>query len=80
MLPLRKGIHTEQLQWESTRKGPMAWANMYGAEYLGMGDTIYYRYGRLLIDTDFPTRWTLFGKFMRVSKLRMGVIKIKTLE
>ena len=56
-------------------KGPTAWDNLYGAISLGMGYTIYYIYGTVLTSTACPTRVPWFGKFMRVSKLSMGVIK-----
>ena len=39
-----------------------------------MGNTIYSRDGRILTYTACPTRGNWFGKFMRGSKLRMGVI------
>ena len=73
----QKGRHAGHLQWDSMRKSPMAWANIYGAVSLGMGDMIYSRGGRILTSTACPTRGTWFGKFMRGSKLRMGVIKNK---
>ena len=57
------------------RKAPTAWENVYGEGSLVMGDTIYSRYGRILIATACPTRVTRFGKFTRGSKLRIGVIK-----
>ena len=40
-----------------------------------MGDTIYSRYVRVFTATYCPTRVHLFGKFVRVSKLIMGVVK-----
>ena len=43
---LRKGRHVRNLQWNSVRKAPMAWKNLYGARKLGTVDTIYERYGR----------------------------------
>ena len=70
-----KGIHAEHLQWDSMIKGSTAWSNMYGEGYLGMGYTIDSRDGKLLTATDCPTRGPWFGKFMRGSKMRLGVIK-----
>ena len=57
------------------RKGPTAWENLYGAGVLGLGDTIYSRDGKKFTETACPTRGPWFGKFMRGSQLRMGVIK-----
>ena len=45
-----------------------------------MGATIYSRYERILTATEFPTRCPWFGKFMRGSKLRMGVMKKQDFE
>ena len=42
---------------------------------LGLGDTIYSRDGGKFTETACPTRRPWFGKFMRGSKLGMGVIK-----
>ena len=72
---LKKGRHTEHLQWDLTRKALMDWANVYGAASLEICDTIYSRDGRILTSIAYPTRGTWFGKFMRGSKLSMGVIK-----
>ena len=57
------------------RKAPTAWENVYGEGSLVMGDTIYSRYVRVFTATYCPTRVHLFGKFVRVSKLIMGVVK-----
>ena len=57
------------------RKGPEAWDNIYGDGVLGMGDTIYDRDGEKFTETVCPIRGPWFGKFMRGSKLQMGVIK-----
>ena len=61
---LRKGRYTGHLQWENISKVPTAWDNLYRAGVLGMGDTIYSRYGVKFIETVCPTRRTWFGKFM----------------
>ena len=42
---------------------------------LGIGYRIYARDGEKFTKIAFPTRGLCFGKFMRGSKLRMGVIK-----
>ena len=47
-LSLRKKRHAKQLQGYYTRKGKMAWANLYTAGSLGMGEIIYSRDGRIL--------------------------------
>ena len=44
---------------------------------MGMGDTIYSIYGRILTATACPTIGSWFGKFMRGYKSRMGVMKRK---
>ena len=64
---LRKGRYVGNLQWDIMRKFPTEWANLYGAWVLGLGDTIYSRYGKCL-----QKPW--FGKFMRGETFRMGVI------
>ena len=42
---------------------------------LGIGDTIYFRYGVNFTETACLTRGPWFGNFMRGSKIGMGVIK-----
>ena len=42
-----------------------------------MGDTIYARDGGKIMEIECPTRGPWFGKFIRGSKLRMGIIKDK---
>ena len=42
---------------------------------LVMGDTISSRDGEIFMETACPTRGPWFGRFMRVSKLRVGMIK-----
>ena len=72
---LRKGRYFGRLQWYSMIKYPTAWDNIYVAEVLGMGDTIYARDRKNFMETACPTREPWFGEFMRCSKLRMGVIQ-----
>ena len=74
-LSLRKGGYVGHLHWDSMRKSPTAWDNLCGARVLGMGYTIYERYGKKITDTECPMLGTCFGNFMRVSKFWMGVIK-----
>ena len=57
------------------RKVPIAWANLYEAGVLGLGDTIYSRDGKTFTETACPTRGPWFETFMQGSKLCMGVIK-----
>ena len=57
------------------RKVPTAWDDLYGDGVLGIGDNIYSRDGGNFMETACPTRVPWFGKFMRVSKLQMGVIR-----
>ena len=74
-MSLRKGRCVGYLQWYSMRKGPTAWAYLYGLGVLVKGDTIYARDRRKLTETACPTRGPSFVKFIRGSKLRMGLIK-----
>ena len=60
MFSLRKGRRAEQLKWDSMRKRTTAWADLYGEGSLGMRDTIYYIYGRVLTATAYPTRGPWF--------------------
>ena len=62
------------------RKAPTVWVNLYGLGSLGMGNMIYSKYGSILPATACHTIGTWFGKFMRVSKLRMGVINKQDFE
>ena len=73
-ISLRRGRYVGNIQWDSMRKGPTAWVNLYGAGVLVLGDTINYRDGEKLKETVCPTRGPWFGNFMRGSKLWMGVI------
>ena len=57
------------------RKAPIEWAKLYGVGSFGMGDTIYSVYGKNYTDNTCPMCGTWFGKLVRVSKLRPGVIK-----
>ena len=57
------------------RKAPIEWAKLYGVVSFAMGDTIYSVYGKNYTDTTCPRCGTWFGKFVRGSKLRPGVIK-----
>ena len=63
---LKKGRHTGHLQWESMRKAPTAWANIYGAGSLGMGYIIYSKDRRVLMSIDFPARSPWFGNLLGV--------------
>ena len=74
-MPLRKGRYFRHLQWDRMRKVPTAWADLYGAGVLEMGDTIYSRDGGNFTETVCHTRGPWFVKFMRGLKLRIGVIK-----
>ena len=47
---------------------------------LGLVDIIYSRYGKKFTETECPIRRPWFGKFMRGSKLWMGVIKKQDFE
>ena len=40
-LSLRKGVYVLHIQWAIMRKSLTAWANIYGAGVLEMGDTIF---------------------------------------
>ena len=40
-LSLKNGIYVGNIQRDSMRKSPTAWANIYGAGVLEMGDTIF---------------------------------------
>ena len=74
-ISLSKGMYSDRLQWDSMRKDPTAWANLYGSGVLGMGDTIYARDRKFFTEIACPTKEIWFGKFMRGSKLRMGLIE-----
>ena len=74
-ISLRKGRYVGHLQWDSMRKGPTAWANLYVARVLGLRDTIYFRDEKTFTEIACPTRGRWFGKFMRGSKPWMGVLK-----
>ena len=74
-ISIRKWRYIGQLQWDIMSKSPTEWANLNGAGAMGMGDTIYARERKRFTKTVCPTRGPRFGKFMRGSKLRMGVIK-----
>ena len=47
---LRKGVYVGNIPWDSTRKSPTAWANIYGAWVLEMGDTIFAREDKKFTD------------------------------
>ena len=70
-----KRRHAEHLQWYLMRKASTDWLNLYGSVALVMGNTIYSRGGSILTATSCPTRYHWFVKFIRESKLIMGVIK-----
>ena len=74
-ISLHKGRYVDPIQWDSTRKGPIARDNLYGYGVLGMGYTIYARYGQNFMETACPKREPWFAKFMKGLKLWMGVIK-----
>ena len=71
--------HKGDICWKSTTRqheeSRTAWSNIYGAGVLGMGDTIFTREGKKFTDNSCPNRGLWFGKFTKVSKLRMGVTK-----
>ena len=52
---LRKRRYVGHIKWDSMRKSPTAWANIYGAGVLEMGDTIFARDGKKFTDTACPT-------------------------
>ena len=76
-LSMSKVRYVVHLQWDIMRKPPTAWESLYEMVTLGMGDTIFSRYRNKFMVTACPTRWPWFGKFMRGSKFRMGVINRK---
>ena len=53
----------------------MTWVNLYGSAVLGVGDTIFVRYGNNFADIAYPMCGPCFRRFMRVYKLRMVIIK-----
>ena len=63
------------IQWGGMSKEPTVWNNLYGAGTLPMGDKIFSRDRKKFTETLCPTRVPWFGKFMRGSKLRIGVTK-----
>ena len=72
---LRRRRYVGHPQWDSMRKVPIAWDNLYGDGLLGMGYTIYARDGGNFTETACPTRGLWFAKFMSGLKLRMVLIK-----
>ena len=74
-LYIRKRGYFGQLQWDIMRKYPTKYTNLYVYGVLGIGDTIFTRVGKFSTETVCLTRGAWFGKFMRRSKLCMGVIK-----
>ena len=50
-LSLINGIYVGHLQWDSMRKSPTAWANIYGFGLLGMEDNIFARDGKKFTET-----------------------------
>ena len=74
-LLLRKRRYVGHIQWGGMSKSPTVWDNLYGAGALGIGDKIFSRDRKKFTETLCPTRVPWFGKFMRGSKLRMGVTK-----
>ncbi|KAL7468881.1 hypothetical protein ACHAXS_009127 [Conticribra weissflogii] len=72
---LRSGRYTNYLQWDSMRKTPTWYGNVHeaGAGYQ-MG-TAYARDEKKMYVTTSPTAGRWFTRFMRGSKLRMGVIR-----
>ena len=70
-----KGRYIGHLQWESIRKAPTVYSNLYGSGVLGMGGTIFLRDDKKFTETACTTRGAWFGKFMVGSKLHMVVIK-----
>lgn len=70
---LRKGKYANHLQWDSMRATPAAWGNMYGAGINSVGGSIMAKDDKKLFVTSCPTRSLWFERFMRGTKLRMGV-------
>ena len=58
-------------------KGPTARDNIYGERSLCTGDTIYITDDKRFKGIACPMKEVWFVKFMRGSKLRMGVVKNK---
>ena len=42
---LRKGRYVWHLQWDSMKKGPTDWVDLYASRVMEMGDTVYARGG-----------------------------------
>ena len=49
-----KGRYVGHIQWESTRKAPTEWSNLYGAGVLEMGDYNVSWDGKKITDTACP--------------------------
>ena len=60
---------------DSMSKSTMTLSNIYKAGKCGSQRTIFAKDERKLVTTYLPTRGPWFVKFMRKSKLRMGVIR-----
>ena len=71
----RKGIYVGHLHWDSMRKVPIEQDNLHGSGVLEMGDTIYFSDRKKLMEIACLTMGTSLGKFMRGSKLQIGLIK-----
>ena len=74
-LYLSKGVFSGHLQWDSIRKSPTEWAELYGVGSLVMGDTIYLTDGNKFTETACLMCGLWFGKFMIGSKFWMVLIK-----
>ena len=75
MLSLIDVGYVGHLQWDRISNSLTDWVNLYGAGTLGMGNKIYSWDGNKFTETTCSTLVPWFGKLMRMSKLRVGVIR-----
>ena len=75
MLSTRKGKNPRHFQWDSKRKYTTELSNIYKVGECGSWSTIFAKYERKLMATDFSIRGLWFVEFMRGGRLRMGIIR-----
>ena len=72
---LRKGKYTDHLQWDSMRKTPTWYTNLWEAGSNYQGSAIFSNQDKKVYESNCPTSGRWFPRFMLGAKRRMGVIR-----
>ena len=77
MASLRKGNYADHLQWDSVRKTPTWFNNIWDAGSNHIGTSMFTSFDKKVFETTSPTQSKWFSRWLLGAKRRMGVLRIQ---